>query len=156
MSVRFKSVKTLEMSVSTRFPNGVPEVLDAVLGASAETRAEDDVRPAGLDRPQQQRVLGRVVLEVRVLDQQDLAPAPPDRRPDRPPLALVRLVEDDPNAFAPVPRLEDLARAVGRGVVHDDDLLLDRHRGDEPEDLVDRARLVVDGDQDGELHGFLA
>ena len=60
-------------------------------------------------------------------------------------------------ALAPILRLEqqrepelalqagqDVARAVGRAIVDDDQLGAERHREHAPDDLLDRRRLVVD------------
>ena len=131
----------------------MPEILDPVLRAAAETRSEHDVGSAGLDRPQEARVLGGVVLEVGVLDENDLPSRRGERRPQRAALAGIALVEDHSNSRAPVPARENFAGAVRRSVIHDHDLLLDGHLGDETEDLIDRTDLVVHGHQHGEFHG---
>ena len=154
MSETFRPVTTLEISVRRRLPCWCQKFWTRCSALPDKARAEDDVRAARLDRPQQQRVLGRVVLEVGVLDDQDLAARGVHRGAHGPALAHVLLVEDHAHAVPAVPGRELLARAVGRAVVDDDDLLLGRLARDEPEDLVDRADLVVDGNQDGELHGL--
>src|SRR5262249_56522181 len=77
----------------------------------------------------------------------------PDRGRDRVSLSHVPRMQDDADAGLPVPGREDVAGAVGRAIVHDEDFFFDRDGGDLPEDLVDRPRLVVDGDQNGKLHG---
>src|SRR5205085_1362023 len=76
------------------------------------------------------------------------------RAPDGGSLALIALLEehDDPVLLG-VRRgradlLEDGPRAVGRPVVHDDDLLPDRDREHALEERAHRPDLVVDGHQD--------
>ena len=74
MSVRFRSVNVFESSVRQLVPDGVPEIQHPMAARRAEkARAVDDVGVAVEDRLQQQRVLARVVLEVRVLDDDDVA-----------------------------------------------------------------------------------
>ena len=96
-------------------------------------------------------ILRGVVLEVGVLDDDDLAGGVPEPGAQRGALALVDLVEDDRQVGVARSHLaEDLAGAVGRAVVDDDDLLADRDGADPAEDLVDRLLLVVDRDDDRE------
>ncbi|MFP5362794.1 MAG: hypothetical protein ACLGI5_08705 [Thermoleophilia bacterium] len=45
-------------------------------------------------------------------------------------------------------RLDDRRRRVGRAVVDDDDLRVEAERVDAPQDLADRRRLVVRGDEE--------
>ena len=51
----------------------------------------------------------------------------------------------------PLEAQETFARPVGRRVVHEDDLLGERHERDPPEQLVEGVLLVVDGDDDRDL-----
>ena len=69
----------------------------AALGAE-EARAEDDVGLALEDRAQQQRVLARVVLEVGVLDDHDVAGGLAEAAGHRRALALVGGLEEDADA----------------------------------------------------------
>ena len=50
-------------------------------------------------------------------------------------------------------RGHDVARAVGRLIVDDDDLLVDRHVPHAPQKLRDRRPLVVAGDDHGQQGG---
>jgi len=60
MSVRFRFVKTFDMSVQQPVPDRVPEVEDAVpVGVSEEARAVDDVGLPGEDRAEEEPVLLR-------------------------------------------------------------------------------------------------
>jgi len=119
-----------------------------------ESRAVHHLGPTGQDRPQQDRVVGRVVLEVGVLDQQDIAGRMAQALADGGALALVARqqvqVEVAPRGLL----AQDIAGAVGREVVDDDDLLLDVAEVDRPY-LIEQRRdgifLVVAGDDDREL-----
>ena len=98
--------------------------------------------------------VGRVVLEVGVEDAGELALGLGQRGLDGRALALVVVVLDQPHPGVPVAVAQDLAGAVGRAVVDDDQLELARQLGGQ--DLGDRAldalALVVDRHQDGQ-HG---
>ena len=96
------------------------------------------------DRAEQLHVLARVVLEVRVLDDDDVAGGVPEADGHRRALALIFRLEEDAHAVAAVHLAQDFAGAVGRAVVDDQDLLLDGNGGHLPHDLADRLRLVVD------------
>ena len=79
----------------------VPEEVRALRPAAREPRAVDDVGRAALDRLDQLRHLGRVVLHVGVLDHRDLAVEVRDRGANRGALAAVLLAQDD-GAVPPV------------------------------------------------------
>src|SRR6266851_6287804 len=69
--------------------DGVPEVEDAVLVAREEAGAQHNVGASVHDRPEKLRVLVWVVLEVRVLDENDVALGPGESGPEGGTLALV-------------------------------------------------------------------
>ena len=157
MSVRFRLVHMFESSVRSLFAT-VCQKKSTRRGLPDEARAEDDVGVAVEDRLDEPRVLGRVVLEVGVLDERDVAGhvrgppcAPPrpcpgsprGRRSTQPVLRPCR-------AWRARNSAEHVARAVGRAVVDDDDLLRDRHRQHALEERAHGPRLVVDGDEDRE------
>src|SRR5207253_2327880 len=75
----------------------------------------------------------------------------PERAPDRHPLPLIVGVPDEENTAL---LLEDLASAVGRGIVDDDDLLLAVHRANPPQRLRDRLPLVIgrNDDRDNQIN----
>ena len=119
-------------------------------GIALEARAEDDVGVAVEDRLDELRILVGVVFEVGVLDDDDVAARLGDAAADGRPLPLVHRLEDVAD-LRPLlrERRDDVARAVGRAVVDDDDLLLDRHRPHPAQQLRHRRALVVAGDDDG-------
>src|SRR5262249_55028770 len=108
-------------------------------------------------RRQDRGVVGRLVLEVCVLDQHVLAARAGERGADRGPLAAVVLVAQEPHP--PVERsggpLQLFGRSIARAVVADDDLLVESLCGEvggggAPDHLADGARLVVGGHDDRE------
>jgi hypothetical protein len=134
----------------------VPEVQDSPRAAAEEARAVDDVGVTLLDRRQQLEVLHRVVLEVGVLHDHDVARGVPEPDGHRRAFALVLRLEEHADALDAVHLAQDLARPVLRPVVDDQDLLLDGHGLHARDDLADRLRLVVRGDHDGQLHGVIS
>ena len=143
----------------------VPEEEHAARGAR-EARPVDHVRLALEDRRQELRVVPRVVLEVRVLDQHDVAGRLGEAAPEGGALPLVGLLVEDPDLVllvgGPEPAglgqlglqpAQVVARAVRGAVVDDDDLLGHRHGLDALEDLRKREPLVVDRDDDRQPGG---
>ena len=143
----------------------MPEIEDAARRAG-EAGAVHDVGLALEDRGQELRVVARVVLEVRVLDQHDVSGRLGEAAPERGALALVGLLVEDPDLVLLVrrpesPRLGELglepaevvSSAVLGAIVDDDDLLRNRGRLDALENLGEREPLVVDGDDDREPWG---
>ena len=71
------------------------------------------------------------------------------------PFAEVLLVVDDADAVPSVQVSQDVACAVGRAVVDDDQFLVDAAELDRehaPDDIPDRLALVEGRHDDGELH----
>ena len=127
----------------------VPEVEDAVRPDRQEPRAVDHVGHALDDRLDQAMVLGGIVFQVGVLDDDDVAGGLGEAGPHGRPFAAVPLVQDDANVFAAVDRRQHVPRAVGAAVVDQDDLLGDGHLADAADDLDHRGLLVVDRDHHG-------
>jgi hypothetical protein len=139
----------------------VPEEQNAPRRAG-EARAVDDVGLAIEDGLQELRVFRRVVLQIRVLDEDDLARRRLDSVADRGSLAAIGGVHkeaqlvDRPllpglcrHSIGPQAELsEHRVRAVDRAVVDDDDLLVDGNLTDAAENLPHRAALVEDGHDD--------
>ena len=92
---------------------------------SEEARAVDDVGTPFENGLQQHRVLARVVLEVGVLDDDDVAGGFADAASHRGALALVLALQQDADAVAPVELGEDVPRPIARPVVDDDEFLFD-------------------------------
>ena len=92
----------------------VPEKHHPVRAAAEEARAKDHVRVAVEDRPQQVRILPRIVFEVGVLDQDDVTRGRGEPGPQSRALALVPAVkkEDHFRVFL-FGAFENRARAVG-------------------------------------------
>ena len=97
MSVRLMSLRMLVSQVRTAVAHAVPVVEHPAVVAAEEPAAEDGVGLAVEDRLDDAGDLGRVVLEIGVLDDGDVAGHVPDRRLDRGALAHVALVEDGPD-----------------------------------------------------------
>jgi hypothetical protein len=143
----------------------VPEVEDPP-GRAGEAGAVHDVGPPLEDGGEELRIVPRVVLEIRVLHQHDVAGRLGEAAPERRALALVGVLVEHADLVLLVgrseaPRLGELglqpaeivAGAVLGAIVDDDDLLRNRRRLDALEDLREREPLVVDGDDDGESRG---
>ena len=160
MSDRFRSVKTFDMSVRQPVADGVPEIEDAVpVGAAEEPGSVDDVGLARENGPEQDGVFLRVVLEVGVLDDDEIARRGAHAGPDGRALPHVARLQEDPDAVLAVELPEDVPRAVLRAVVHDHDLALEVSEvdGEDPrEDLADRPALVVRRHHDRQLHGLFS
>jgi hypothetical protein len=136
-------------------PDHVPEEQHAAR-ATDEARAEHHIGMAVEDGLDELGVVGRVVLQVRVLDEGDVAGHARDAGAHgRTFTAVLRLQDHLEAVLRRVRRgapdlVEDLARAVGRAVVDHHDLLADRHGHDALEQRPHRAYLVVDRDDDGQ------
>ena len=112
----------------------------------------DHVGPALEDRLDQPRVLGRVVLQVGVLHDDDVAGAVLEALAQRRALAQVlRLVEDADVVVLLLESARGCRGAVGRAVVDEDDLLRDRTAWTRRTSSRQPALLVVDGDDDRQL-----
>ena len=112
--------------------------------------------------------VARVVLQVGVLDQQDIAGGCGDGRAHGRALALVLGMEHHREVALGLLLTQDVLRAVGGAVVDHDDFLLDQqwhvgvdcqrfverqiHGAHPTQDLPQGSLLVVDRDQDGDLH----
>ncbi len=118
-----------------------------------EARAVDHIRDALLDGLKQVGVVARVVLQVGVLDEHDLALRSLDPGADGAPFPQVLLVQQDAHTLPAVQGGEQVAGAVGRAVVHQQDLGGAPGGLHPPDDLVEAVLLVVDGDDDRKVHG---
>ena len=107
------------------------------------------------DRLDETTVLVRIVLEVRVLDDDDVARRVRGCRADRRALALIDLVHHEHELVVgrvggvALELLEHGPRPVLGAVVDDDDLLREPDRADALEEDADGRDLVVDGNQYG-------
>src|SRR5215469_9058270 len=144
----------------------VPEVVDA-LWAAKESRAIDNICAAVDDGFEQDAIIARVVFEVRVLYQHDVTSGLGKAAAQSRALALVGRLKEEPqitqfNGFAAVlsgdrffavclPRahvFQDLARAVGRAVIDNEDLIAKLRLQNAPQNLLDGGSFVVNGDHD--------
>jgi hypothetical protein len=134
----------------------VPEVEHAVGAATVEAVSEHHVGLALEDGLEEHGIVARIVLEVGILDQDDVAARGGDASPHRCTLAAVRRVPEHAQVAGACAGqlLQDPTRVVAGGVVHRDDLQrqLERRLAHPLDQLGQRGRLVVDGDHDRE-HG---
>ena len=106
------------------------------------------------DGLEEARVLVGVILEVGVLHDDHVARGGGEPGAERGALSLVEIMEDDLVDQRHDLGAEQVAGAVARAVVDDDDLLvLDRGGPDAVDDGADGLGLVVARDDDRELHG---
>jgi hypothetical protein len=129
------------------------DVDERMAGVAVEgAHAEACVRPTVLQRRQQQRQVGRVVLEIGVEDRCELAVRLGEGCSDGGALAQVLSVREKPQALVAFQGSQDRPRAVGGTVVDHDQL--ERHRQPRCEHLRDRVAdalaLVIDRHQNGE------
>ena len=117
--------------------------------APEKPRAVDDVGVALANQLDELRIFFGRVLEVGVLNDHQIAGHRREPAPQRRAFAGVGLVQQR-EAERRLQRVQDLARAVGRSIVDDDEL--DAHRDGEhaPDDFLDRGTLVEHGHDDRE------
>ena len=133
-----------------RMPKGV----DPPYGHPPEATPVDDVRAPRGDRFEERGVVSRVVLEIRVLDQNHIACDIREARGERAPFALVLLVVDTADlGMRLAQRGHDLAASVLRAVIDENDLHLERLLENATDDLFEGSLLVVDRNDDREFHG---
>src|SRR5437899_10920873 len=116
----------------------MPEVQNAVR-PTLEPRTIDRIRLSSTNREQERRQVRRVILQVRILDDDRVASVDLDAGADRGAFAAVLRVMNhpiyEPRFGQPI---EDFPGPVGRGVVDGDDLQPKR-------DLTDAAQCELDG-----------
>jgi hypothetical protein len=111
--------------------------------AAEEPRAVDDIGAALADQLDQLgKLLGRV-LEIGVLDDDQVARDLLEAAPQRRSFAAVLGLENQLELQLLGKARQDVARAVLRPVVNDDQLDPDRNGDHTPDDLFDRLPLVV-------------
>ena len=128
--------------------------VDALRRAPHQPGPVNGVGHAPLEGLHQPDELLRVVFQVGVLGDDDVARDVGEACSQRGPLPAVPLVVHHPESIPPppFPIPEPLTGSVRRAVVHQDDLFLQLQGHDLPEDLLDGFALVVDGHDDGKLH----
>jgi hypothetical protein len=137
--------------------HGVPEGQHADLFAGHVARAEDGIGAAIEQRAQQARIFARIVLEVGILHDGEVAHGLADGRAHGRALASIALVpvEPDLSGLARQP-LQNRVRAVSRTIVDDHQLALHVLRNGRRQHLRDAAfhhgALVVDRHQNRQFH----
>src|ERR1035437_6919018 len=138
-----------------RVAHRVPEVEHAMRPAK-EARAEAGVRLSLDDRLQHGGPILRIVLEVGILDDDDVARARGERGTNRLALSTILWLGDEAIDEARGVQLDEtLARAVGGTVIDADDLLLHWRRVHTVENRLDRVALIEDWNQNREAKGAL-
>ena len=147
----------------------MPEVVHA-LRPPEKPRAIHHVGPAIHNRLEQPCIISRVVLQIRVLYQDNLARSFGEPAPQRRALALVLRLKEKAQAaqrdgiaavlarsrsFAALlpllQPLEDLPSPVGRAIVHENHFLAQFRVHHAPKNLLNRCPLVVHRHDDGHL-----
>ena len=108
----------------------MPVIHDPPLGHDHETRTIHRIRVALEQWLQQVFVLARIVFQVGVLNQAELAARFGHRGPDGRALAAIPLVAQKPHYARITPHkfFDDAVGAIGRTVIHHDDLAFDAIR----------------------------
>ena len=103
------------------------------------------------DRSQEVWIIRRIVFEVGILNENDVARGVFESCAEGRALAAVEGMGHDLEPGTLLKFLQDVAGAIGRGIVHENDLLFQAAgiRGaDAAKNLLDRGGLVEDGNQD--------
>src|SRR5262249_19827611 len=129
----------------------VPERVRALRASSGQPRAEDHIGDTLLDRLDERRNISRVVLEICVLDDGDVAIDVRYRRTDCSTLSAMRTPEDE-EITAPHPGPEPIGCLVGGSVVDNDHLLVHGKVLHARQHLRDRRGLVVHRDDERDSH----
>src|ERR1039458_3340308 len=133
----------------------MPEVQDAMRRAAQKTRAKSSVRLALDQGLEHQRILGRIVFQVGVLNNDVVAGGFLDATAQRRSFAhVIRLQNDADLRMLGLQFREDFARAIPRAVVDADQLDLQRNGEDLLHHLAKRGALVINRHDDGEFHGL--
>ena len=103
-----------------------------------------DVRCSFSERPQQRRIILRIIFAVRVLDQDVLSARILERRSDCRALPIVLLMTEDGDSLDARKSPQSFPRAVGRAVVYDDDFFSYRRSLNRLQELVQVCDLVID------------
>ena len=152
MSVRLRLVNAFEHSVRNLLPMKCQKY--STRWVSPPTKREPkttSARPSS-DRLQQLRVFARVVLEVGVLDDDHVAVGGREPGAQRRTLALVAFVVQHADVGREDRRPQQLTRAVGGTVVHQDDVLVDANFLHTIDQVQQRVDLVVDRNDDRQFH----
>jgi hypothetical protein len=130
------------------------------MGTAEEARPIDDIRNPALNGRNELEVVLRLILEIRILDDDDVTAGFLKSSPERGPLSTVRWLKIDLQVVVPGPSgsksmrrvfgqvFQELAGSVGGSIVHDNDFLLDTDGIDPTQDFLDRLAFVVDRDHD--------
>jgi hypothetical protein len=122
--------------------------------STEEARSVNGVGFAFEERAQQQRIVGGIVFEVGVLNENEVPGGFLDAAAESSAFTdVARLQEDADLRMSGLEGGENFAGGVGGSVVDADELDVERdgeHAGD---DLLKSGLLVVDGHDDGEFHG---
>ena len=140
------------------------------LRAAQKTRTEDHIGAAIKDRLEELAVITRIVFEVGVLNKNDVAGDFSESAAQRSAFPLILCLKQDPQVaevdevgaiesrgerFARILELdhflENLASAVSRTVIDEDNLFTKLCFDDAAQDFVDGGFLVVNGNDDGQL-----
>lgn len=122
--------------------------------AVQHARTIDHLRPALQDRLDQAGIVPRVVFEVGILGDDDVAGHVRQGGADGRALAEVARMAQQPAAAGV--SLQRMPRAVGGAVIHDDDLFVDVDGKHPVEQKPDRVLLIEDRDDDAQFQFFLS
>ena len=134
--------------------DGVPEIEDAVGRGAEEAGSVDDVGFAFEQRMEECGIVGGIVFEVGVLDDDEVSGGLLDAAAEGGALAHVLGLEQDADlGMGGLQFGEDFAGAVAGAVVDADEFDFERDGEDAGDDFPQRGLLVVDGHDYGEFHG---
>ena len=122
-------------------------------GTSRVARSEHEGAPVGAHGLEQAVVVRKVVFEIGVLDEHDVAGSRLEAGPNRGPLPARAVLPDHMHVMGGGKLRDGFTRSVSRVALDDDDFLVgsvERLGNELIEDVDDRAPLVIDGDDDAD------
>src|SRR3954471_15850814 len=119
--------------------------IEHAMAVARESAAEHDVSLVFNDRLQQSYKVGRVVFQVRILNHDHVTSAFSESASQCCSLALVSFVNDQANVRLATVPLQNMPGAISASIIDQNDLRTDAAAANPPDDLLDRARFVVNG-----------
>src|SRR5450631_1913825 len=132
----------------------MPEEQDTPVFSGDKTGTKDNIGLAIQNRLDQLGILGGVIFQVCVLDNNDIPGYMPKPASQGRSLAHIAVVQYYPGGVISQ-ALEDLATSISGTVIDEDDLFLDIYSPDTFINFTNGGLLIIDRDNDGEFQGIV-